>query len=58
MEDKEAIAVLKALLETEKLNPSEREAVAVAVGALSLMVHTSEGYINQLKAKKGRQGVE
>jgi hypothetical protein len=55
MEDKEAVEVLKTLMQTKKLNPKEAEAVQTAIGALSLMVHQSQNYLRQLKAKKDRQ---
>jgi hypothetical protein len=54
MEDKDVIEVLKGMISAGKLSSLEAEAVGVAVGALSLMVHTSEEYLKQLKAKKDK----
>ncbi len=58
MEDKEAVEVLKTLIQTKELSPIEAEAVQTAIGALSLMVHQSQSYLRQLKTKKERQTCE
>ena len=55
MEDKEMIAVLEGMLGKEGLSDKEREAITGAVGALTLMVHTSESFLRQQKKKHDRK---
>lgn len=54
MDDKETIVVLKRMLGKSGLGDEERGAISGAVGALSLMVHTSESHLKQLKKKRER----
>lgn len=54
MEDNEIIAVLRKMQEKKGLSEKEREALSGAVGALTLMVHTSESHLKHLKKKHDR----
>ena len=54
MDDNETIVVLKQMLARDDFSTLEREALEGALGALMLMVHTSESHIKQMKAKKAR----
>ena len=53
MEHKEAIEILKRLLEKHQLNTEEKEAVMTAIGILS-WTSLSKSYIKAQKAKRDK----